>query len=230
MIFFHIGGGAGDLDPSTNFRDGFSEFVKSHKSKNKKIYIIEANPVNINKLKNQSSTTGSNLNGDIFDAKLKLRDFQDSLKTIISKKNLTQTEVKVLSLREIQQNLSPNTAVLTYLWNFNPNKRTDADLQSQFGMVISKNTIQSFKIESNQGVHALINNFKNQMNEFEAIKPGVTGDFFKENDVHDLCLSISKFINITNEERELLRSKVFEVIDIDYNPRNQIEILKKEII
>ena len=51
MIFFHIGGGAGDLDPSTNFRDGFSEFVKSHKSKNKKIYIIEANPVNINKLK-----------------------------------------------------------------------------------------------------------------------------------------------------------------------------------
>lgn len=120
---------------------------------------------NINKLKNQSSTTGSNLNGDIFDAKLKLRDFQDSLKTIISKKNLTQTEVKVLSLREIQQNLSPNTAVLTYLWNFNPNKRTDADLQSQFGMVISKNTIQSFKIESNQGVHALINNFKNQISQ-----------------------------------------------------------------
>jgi len=51
MIFFHIGGGAGDLNPSTNFRDGFSEFVKSHKSKNKNIFIIEANPVNINKLK-----------------------------------------------------------------------------------------------------------------------------------------------------------------------------------
>ena len=31
MIFFHIGGGAGDLDPSANFRDGFSEFVKNHK-------------------------------------------------------------------------------------------------------------------------------------------------------------------------------------------------------
>jgi len=51
MIFLHIGGGAGDLNPSTNFRDGFSEFVKSHKSKNKNIFIIEANPVNINKLK-----------------------------------------------------------------------------------------------------------------------------------------------------------------------------------
>ena len=51
MIFFHIGGGAGDLDPAANFRDGFSEFVKSHKSKNKNIFIIEANPSNINKLK-----------------------------------------------------------------------------------------------------------------------------------------------------------------------------------
>ena len=36
MIFFHIGGGAGDLDPSANFRDGFSEFAKNHKSKIKK--------------------------------------------------------------------------------------------------------------------------------------------------------------------------------------------------
>ncbi len=51
MIFFHIGGGAGDLDPSTNFRDGFSEFVKSHKSKIKNIFIVEANPKNIDKLK-----------------------------------------------------------------------------------------------------------------------------------------------------------------------------------
>ena len=51
MIFLHIGGGAGDLNPSTNFRDGFSEFVKSHKSKDKNIFIIEANSVNINKLK-----------------------------------------------------------------------------------------------------------------------------------------------------------------------------------
>ena len=51
MNFLHIGGGAGDLDPSTGFRDGFSEFVKKHKSKNKNIFIVEANPSNINTLK-----------------------------------------------------------------------------------------------------------------------------------------------------------------------------------
>jgi hypothetical protein len=51
MIYLHIGGGAGDLDPSTNYRDGFSEFVKSKNDKNKKIFIVEANPANIKKLK-----------------------------------------------------------------------------------------------------------------------------------------------------------------------------------
>ena len=51
MNFLHIGGGAGDLDPATNYRDGFSEFVKKHKSKDKKIYVVEANPVNIVTLK-----------------------------------------------------------------------------------------------------------------------------------------------------------------------------------
>ncbi len=52
MNFLHIGAGAGDLDPKTNFRDGFSELVKSFKYKNEnKIFVVEANPVNIKKLK-----------------------------------------------------------------------------------------------------------------------------------------------------------------------------------
>ena len=51
MNFLHIGGGAGDLDPTTNFRDGFSEFVKKYKIKNKNIFIVEANPSNILTLK-----------------------------------------------------------------------------------------------------------------------------------------------------------------------------------
>ena len=39
MIFVHIGAGAGDQDPGAdgkNFRDGFSEFVKSHQADKKK--------------------------------------------------------------------------------------------------------------------------------------------------------------------------------------------------
>ena len=44
MNFVHIGAGAGDLDPSSNFRDGFAEFVKNQKNKKFKIYVVEANP------------------------------------------------------------------------------------------------------------------------------------------------------------------------------------------
>ncbi|MDC0529952.1 FkbM family methyltransferase [Pelagibacteraceae bacterium] len=51
MNFIHIGAGAGDQDPSCNFRDGFSEYVKNHKSKIKKIFVVEVNPKNIKKLK-----------------------------------------------------------------------------------------------------------------------------------------------------------------------------------
>jgi len=51
MIFVHIGAGAGDLDPSSNYRDGFTEFVKKNLCGEKKIFIVEANPKNIKKLK-----------------------------------------------------------------------------------------------------------------------------------------------------------------------------------
>ena len=43
MIFVHIGAGAGDQDKSEKLRDGFSELVKNHKSKNKEIFVVEAN-------------------------------------------------------------------------------------------------------------------------------------------------------------------------------------------
>ena len=51
MNFIHIGAGAGDKDPSSGYRDGFSEYVKKHKSKNKKIIVVEANLKNIKKLR-----------------------------------------------------------------------------------------------------------------------------------------------------------------------------------
>jgi len=51
MNFVHIGGGAGDQDPSSNYRDGFTEYVKNHKCKIKNIFVVEANSKNIKKLR-----------------------------------------------------------------------------------------------------------------------------------------------------------------------------------
>lgn len=51
MIFIHLGAGAGDLDERTNFKCGFTEFIKKNSKSNDKIFVLEANPKNISSLK-----------------------------------------------------------------------------------------------------------------------------------------------------------------------------------
>jgi len=50
--FIQIGAGAGDQDARVNFKDGFTNFIKNKElNKNDKILLVEANPLNIKKLK-----------------------------------------------------------------------------------------------------------------------------------------------------------------------------------
>ena len=51
MIFVHLGAGAGDLDNGANFRCGVTEFIKKNSISSDKIFLVEANPKNISKLK-----------------------------------------------------------------------------------------------------------------------------------------------------------------------------------
>ena len=49
--FIQIGSGAGDLDPRSNYRDGFTEIIKNLSlSQNEKIILVEPNPFNIENL------------------------------------------------------------------------------------------------------------------------------------------------------------------------------------
>lgn len=50
--FIQIGAGAGDQDERTDYQDGFTKFVKKNINiHNDKILIVEANPLNLDKLK-----------------------------------------------------------------------------------------------------------------------------------------------------------------------------------
>ncbi len=51
MIFVHLGAGAGDRDKGANFRCGFTEFIKNKYQNGFSIFAVEANPLNIEKLK-----------------------------------------------------------------------------------------------------------------------------------------------------------------------------------
>ena len=50
-VFVHLGAGAGDLDYRANFRCGVTEFIKKNYNLGDKIYCVEANSLNIKKLK-----------------------------------------------------------------------------------------------------------------------------------------------------------------------------------
>jgi len=50
--FIQIGAGAGDQDERANYQDGFTNFVKKiNKNQSDKFLIVEANPLNLDKLK-----------------------------------------------------------------------------------------------------------------------------------------------------------------------------------
>ena len=63
--------------------------------------------------------------------------------------------------------------------------------------------------------------------EFEAITPGVTGDFFRENDPEDLYRVIKQWISISVERREEVRDLCYKTIEARYTPQYQIRVLKE---
>lgn len=71
------------------------------------------------------------------------------------------------------------------------------------------------------------NNFPSHGPEFEAIDPGVTGDFFVENSIEDLCNKISDWISITPQKKNQTKEECHRVIEKRYNPKVQVNLLKR---
>ncbi|TDT44755.1 glycosyltransferase involved in cell wall biosynthesis [Maribacter spongiicola] len=65
--------------------------------------------------------------------------------------------------------------------------------------------------------------------EFEAIEPGITGDFFKAGDILDLCKKINNWINLSSKLRERVRLHAYSMVKSKYNPHYQIKVLKSLI-
>lgn len=71
--------------------------------------------------------------------------------------------------------------------------------------------------------------YPNQGPEFEAIQEGMTGSFFKHNDISSLANCISRWFALKTDEREDVRQACYKEIDDNWNPHKQIEIIKKVI-
>ena len=73
------------------------------------------------------------------------------------------------------------------------------------------------------------NDFKWQMPEFEAIREGVTGMFFRRDDVENLAEKIDEWFITKGESRQDVREVCMKEIDEQWNPYFQIEVLKKNL-
>lgn len=72
-------------------------------------------------------------------------------------------------------------------------------------------------------------NFPYQMPEFEAIQPGITGDFFKQDSITDLKEKIEKWISIDSEKRDETRQAAYQEIDRKWNIHYQLDTIKSII-
>ena len=73
------------------------------------------------------------------------------------------------------------------------------------------------------------NDFAWQMPEFESIKEGRTGSFFKRDDIESLASSIENWFNMDGYDRDLIRKFCFEEIDNCWTPQFQINVLKEHL-
>ena len=74
------------------------------------------------------------------------------------------------------------------------------------------------------------NDFKWQMPEFEAIHPGITGDFFERDNVDDIAKTIKNWFDKNGAKRDEIRRNCMNEIDTQWNPYFQIDVLKKNIV
>lgn len=69
-------------------------------------------------------------------------------------------------------------------------------------------------------------NFKIQMPEYEAIIPGVTGDFFKENDVDDLSTVILNWVDLNEDQRNSIRNSARETVLKSWSVQYQMSLFE----
>ena len=71
--------------------------------------------------------------------------------------------------------------------------------------------------------------FQNQGPEFEVIKQGLTGAFFKHNNVESLAETIEQWFVDHRVDRESVRMNCYKEIEQGWTPQYQVDIIKKAI-
>ena len=112
------------------------------------------------------------------------------------------------------------------------NEFRNAELLYNADLCVSPGNIGLTAIHSLMfGCPAITNDdFNHQMPEFETIKEGVTGTFFKAYESESLASSIRTWFSHHLDDRDEVRNACYHEIDTKWNPHNQIDIFTKVLL
>ena len=110
-------------------------------------------------------------------------------------------------------------------------EQTNAELLFNADLCVSPGNIGLTAIHVMMfGCPAVTNDdFCHQMPEFEAIRDGETGTFFKANDSLSLADAVSDWFKIHGEDRAKVQHACFAEIDVRWNPHVQVQVLKEHV-
>lgn len=131
------------------------------------------------------------------------------------------------------ENLTNSLKLKSKVWFYGPcyNEKENADLLFNADLCVSPGNVGLTAIHSLMFGTPIIthDSFPFQGPEFEAITPGLTGDFFKKDDIKDLANKIESWFRDYKNKREKIRIACFNEIDNYWNPRFQLSVLKDVI-
>jgi glycosyltransferase involved in cell wall biosynthesis len=132
-------------------------------------------------------------------------------------------------VKEDLESLAKKLVVDAYFFGACYEEEKISEFMSNAGLCVSPGNVGLTSIHAmSYGIPVCTNDdFKNQMPEFEAIKPWETGCFF-EKEKENLAEIISKWFE-RSPSREKVRTNCYDVVDNFYNPNMQLEVLRKAI-
>lgn len=135
--------------------------------------------------------------------------------------------------RESLESMTKSLGLTEYVWFYGScyDEKTNAELIFNADLCVAPGNIGL------TAMHTLVfgtpaithNDFKWQMPEFEAIIPGITGDFFEHNNVQSLADKIADWFEKKKEKREEVRLACYKEIDENWTPEYELKVLKKII-
>jgi len=136
----------------------------------------------------------------IFKSKLQYQQYKDSIEQLYPIKTINKTQIKLTSLKKVQQNLLENEVFVSYFWYSNKSFEGSEDLEKAFGVLVSPSNTHFFKISDVKNFEELVTEYKNKVSQ-----PFNTID--ERKGFNEVAYQLYNTLFPTAEIRELLQNK-----------------------